>query len=383
MPLLGEHVTPVLPRRGRCSLFFLLGSGWGVFFTWLSWSPMSSWTYFGWSEATWRIILQAIPVLAWAALWTRFEQRAWVSARLGAVFGLGVIVGTVGWSAFTMPGLGYDENNWWGPLVVGGPILALVGAIVGAGLAALARFGVLQAVVQPDPPRLCWKCGYDLGLPLAPRCTECGTPPGRVRPRARGRFALLSGLVRSAPVALALAIVTIGSLAAYRAAKEIPPLRAFDRRFAGAEPVSTYIDLDLAKTAGRGVYSYTRAVGRLLTQQDSSGRRYQVSFTPSPRRDPDDPAMQVRVAMPAPPPFPGFDALLTDWGLVTVVADLDDEQARRVLRDGLPPGLLEALSARADTIGWRPMNATGSPGKREVVDPGPFFPPVVDGPRAE
>jgi hypothetical protein len=225
-------------------------------------------------------------------------------------------------------------------------------------------------VEQREDGSLCIACGYEMGA--ADPCPECGTTRADARPRGRRLDAAWRWIQRAARPVLVVIVLFGAGYAAWRVAVDYLPTRRFVERFdTGGSAAYAYVDSDQ-------IHLHTplpNSIGHTINLNDGTGRMILVSFHPRPPEG--LAAMQVRVCAPAthPPGWPVDAQRMTDWGMPgTVVADLNREQAERVIREGLPRGLVEAIVAKADEVGWKAgggINNMG--GQRFEVDAGPHF----------
>ena len=228
-----------------------------------------------------------------------------------------------------------------------------------------------QPIEQTDPPQLCYACGYEAGV--ADPCPECGICWKDARPRGVVLDSIWKWLQRSGRLALAIVLLLFSVYAGYRIATEYVSTRGFLARFGeGFRPVNAMHEL--AYAADPNDPTAWRCNGRVFPLDGESGRMILVTYLARTRRS--VPVMHVRICAPATAP-PGWSGRIedwTDWGAGTVVADLDRDQAERVIRDGLPRGLIDAIVAKAAKTGWKPSGGIhNSVGLRITVDPTPYF----------
>jgi hypothetical protein len=374
-PFLGEAVTLPMPRRGRLALAFLVGVGWAALLPWII-------VYSGplvvvppWRHAYYLFFVTLfVPTALWLMVWLRFEQRFWPTVRAGLMLGLGAGLYLVVVQMFRAPGLGVDTIAWSGPYVAANLAIpvALAGGLTAA-IVPLYRSVIFRAVPQTSPPRYCWRCGYDLGVPHTAACSECGVGMETAKPRGRRRLSVLGWVQRALFVlAMGLVLMTL-TMVAHRVVTQTIPVLRFQARFAGMERADGFITFSKPGSPPAQNISHTPAVGRFLPHADGLGPQFFVAFAPESR--PGAPAMQIRVAVPAPSSLQGGIRSM-DWGSSLVITDLTPDQAQTVIRYGVPPGLLVALSERAEEVSWRPTgSSSGRVWPRELVDATPFFPP--------
>ncbi len=224
-------------------------------------------------------------------------------------------------------------------------------------------------VEQTAPARLCFGCAYEMGE--ADPCPECGGWRSGTRPRGAWLDSGWMVLQRWSRLLLVVMLLAFTGYSGWRVKSDLLPTLRFLSRFdTGDNAAYAYIDEYLYTD---GVYA--PAIGRTIDLNDGTGRMILVSFNAAPPAH--LPMMQVRICAPAtlPPGWPTGAERMTDWGTPgTIVSRLDRDQTEWVLRDGLPRGLIDAIVAKADEVGWKAwggMHPGG--GQAIVIDPASYF----------
>lgn len=374
-----ERVVPRFESRGLWAVALLIGVGFGVVMT-AGLDPFAEWAVRRWPVAGIVLVVHAVvlPWLALGVLLGRTACRVRTCIGLAVIMNVGVVVASLLGSLRHTPGFGAQAGvpipNWR----IGLGFVATTAIVVAAILLGrwIGRLLFGAPIEQTEPPRLCWQCGYECGE--AERCPECGTVRAESRPRGRIEQGVWRLARRAAAPVLVIAAVAWAGYAAWRVGADYLPTRAYLRMFDGEKgwrPAYAHIDLlHGAKASGTGG-RYFNSIGRTQELEDGSGRLIQVSYwaiAPAGL-----PVMQVRICAEATLPlgWPPTAERFVDWGTPgTIVADLNREQADYVIRNGLPRGLVGAIVAKADEVGWKAgvgMNNMG--GQRIVIDPAPYF----------
>ncbi|MBX3402200.1 MAG: hypothetical protein KF699_02195 [Phycisphaeraceae bacterium] len=320
--------------------------------------------------------LMALPMVVIGVVLGRQPPPAWRVLLVAVWVVIGLSLGGTAASLVKSEGFGVGMQAYLVPLRVGivmiaywafASLLMLIGWWLARRL-----FGV--PLEQTDPPRYCWVCAYERGQ-IDP-CPECGTPAAAARPPLREAAAWRLARLGATP-ALALLAVGFAGYAAWRVSVDTLPTLRFVQKFdaeRGWTPTYAYIDhIHGADSRGLGG-RYLNATGFTRELGDGSGRMILVSYRALVPGD--LPVMQVRMCAEATLPlgWPPQGQRMTDWGSPgTIVADLNREQAEQVLKNGVPQGLIDAIVAEADRVGWKPWGGMQSGGTRIEIDPAPHF----------
>lgn len=381
MPLLGEQVTPALPRRGRLALPAVLGGLWGWFILRrFEYTPTRLQGGFLGMSGDWLwMALVVSPVVLWLLLFTRVEQRVRLVAVVGAIT---TFVGAVAlrvWFHLREPALGIDSPWWfsWSSLVM--PLaIALSGVVLGLVALAFSRVVLGRAVRQTNPARLCWGCGYDLGTPPAAKCPECGRGFSAVCERPLWIWRVVNVGQRATRPVFVLMLVVLGVVLTHRIVTEVVPARAFLGRFGKEARFNGTVICPVQ--AGMSLRSSERLPIEGSLSRVVSSPQLNAGFLVILTLD-SAPALRVWAVKDidwrkrAAPQYPVYL-----WP-TTPVAALTPAQTTRVLRDGLPPTMLRAMRQRAMR---QRANAPNGPiragGYRSAIieepfDPTPYFPP--------
>jgi len=312
--------------------------------------------------------LVVLPFLSYGVMLARLASRVGVFIAAAVIMNLGVFLAGAAISVSESLGFGAQVGLLPWQMLPAFAVTSVMGILCVLATRWLYRSLRYIPVEQTNPPRLCMRCAYEMGE--VERCPECGAWRERARPRGAWLDYDWMFVQRwSRPLVVVILLVLAG-YASWRIVTDYLPTRTFIRAFDTGRPAYAYID---GYWYQDGVYA--PSMGRTIDLNDGTGRMVLVSFNALP------PAglsmMQVRLCAPAtlPPGWPLGAERMTDWGLPrTIVADLNRDQAERVLREGLPPGLIDAIGAKADEVGWKPgggMQNVGGP--RLTIDAGPFF----------
>lgn len=374
-----DRVVPRFECRGLWAAAILIGVAYGAMMV-LFVDSLFEWAVSRWPVAG-IVVGVHLVVLPWVligVLLGRSPCRVRTCIGLAVVMNIGVFVANLLGHLTRVPGFGAQAGIPVPDWRVGLAFAATTGIVIAATL--LGRwFGRLlfgAPIEQTEPPRLCWACGYERGS--ADPCPECGVALAGSRPRGRVELGLWRLARRVAVPALVLAVVAWFGYASWRIRADYLPTRAYLRVFDAAkgwEPAYAYIDHLYGAVASGSGGRFFNSIGRTQDLGDGSGRMIQVSYWAMAPRG--LPVMQVRICAEAtlPAGWPAGTERFVDWGTpATIVADLNREQAERVIREGLPRGLVEAIVAKADELGWKAaggINAMG--GQRVEIDPAPHF----------
>lgn len=254
------------------------------------------------------------------------------------------------------------------PQLIAFTATSTIAAAVALAVWRLYRWLRFVPVEQREDGSLCIACGYEMG-PADP-CPECGTKRAGARPRGRridAAWRLLQWAAR--PAAAVLVLLTAGYFG-YRYWYDYLPTREFVAKFGvGQTPAYAFVDV-LPAGVQRGS-TFAGAVAYTVDLADGTERMLLVSFNNCVPRG--LPAMQIRMAAPA-PGWPVRPQRWLDWGIPeTIVADLNREQAEHVIRKGLSRSLVDAITAKADEVGWRAGGGMGAGGPRLVINAAPYF----------
>ncbi len=368
MPLFGERIVTRHPARGLNALTAIAGSVWALFT--LRFVPLGPPRWMVGLVPSWMFLIVVsvwlfCPVL-WLASWAFVVQRRRLHVAMGGIWFASVVISLELHTRSQQVALGIDSRyqRLSNPLIFS-TIGLVLGLTLGALVVWLVRTFVVRVTEQTDPARLCWRCGYDVGISMPPTCPECGRSPAHARPRWNRlhRTAMLTQRFARRVAALIICVLLVLLLRVY--VLEIRPVQAL-RRQLGAGSTVVYAELDPPQgLAGSGsLPMYDSAVGHVLHIRSGAAHGYLVAYNPRPRFG--LPPMQISLVVPG-------NVYVAQTGSPYIVADLTPDQARSVIQSGVPPALLDALSRRADELNWVPV---GSRGTREVVDPTPFFPIV-------
>lgn len=373
-----ERIVPPFPPRGLWPAMTLAGVCNGCALA-VCIDNLAEWLAVNWPVAGPIVLAHvvALPLVLLGFVLGRQPLRVRHVAMAAAAFVPGIMLAAMAASLTGSLGFGVDVSLLSFPvqmLTIAfaywflGSLLMLLGWWLSRRL-----FGV--PVAQTDPPRYCWVCAYERGA-IDP-CPECGTGAGSASAWLQGEAAAWRSVRRAALPALVALAVGFCAYAAWRVQADTLPTLRFVRAF-GAErgwtPAYAYID-HLYPPSPQGLRGrYLNSMGFTRELGDGSGRMILVSYralVPGGL-----PVMQVRLCAEAtlPPGWPAGAQRMTDWGAPgTIVADLNREQAERVVRHGVPPSLIDAMIAKADEVGWKPWGGMQSGGTRIEIDPAPHF----------
>jgi hypothetical protein len=311
------------------------------------------------------------PVLI--GLWLScLSQRRGQTAAAAALAGVAMLLASlfaamVLWSVHG----GTDWHDWPLPAFL---INLIIIAAVSAGVALLVRWlirSLLFTIVEQDGT-LCPRCGYRLGSAAITTCPECGTPADApvlafVRlHRASGwlqrRASLLAALLGAAmlvPLAIALHYRTL-------------PAARFLAAFPRTENTGRGIMMLRNQPSG---WHDSSCMTAWVPLAGNPTRALIILYIPD-RRSP-LPPMRLAVAATPVPPLAANMSPQINYGSPEIGCDLPRELAERIIREGLPPALIQALAAEANRTNWKPTSLpnglfTASP-QTYWIDPSPSF----------
>jgi hypothetical protein len=383
MPIFGVRVVPPFAVRGVILLSVTLGSLCGVaMIEEENWAFHFAQTGFMQSQLTplqVKILAIALTIgaglipAALIGLWLtclsqRRAQMAVAAALAGAAELLtSLLVHKVLWSVDG----GTDWSDW--PLSGFLTNLAIIAAI-SAGAALLIRWlvrVVLFTTIEQDGTR-CRRCGYLLGSPVITTCPECGSAADpsrlafarlhRVSDWMQRRALVPAGLLCAAM--LVQLVITVHF-------RTLPALRFLGAFPSGGNAVS---GLMIPREKPYGVHS--SCVASWVPVPDDSLRAVIILYVPDYRSS--LPPMRLAMAAtpgPTPPPMSGLQG---NFGSPEIGCDLSRDLAERIIREGIPPALIQALVAEADLANWQSTPAA-VPGwfttinQTHWIDPTPYF----------
>lgn len=363
MPLLAPRFVPPVPRpAGLAAAYLAVGLVLAPALD-LAWEPVLGWLsdhasgfFFAamMGVNAGMILLFLLPLI----FLCRITQRPLVVLPATAAYAAGATVGSLAATGLLRADGGADLSAW----LTGGAVLEQAGAaglfaVLGTIVWAVARF-VVRRVAEHAPGQCAW-CGYALGVTGVPVCPECGTATSPPRFRNPRSIALGLFLSRRGVALLAAVLLAGGAYAAWRTATRGLPSAAFYARF----PTADRLDISAfwPGAAHRGAHlEGTPCV--FVERAPGSDRGLFVWFDPQLRGD-----TPMMVGVAGRPPMPRFGPV---HGSVYVQSRLSRPQAEAVLRDGIPPGLADALYARAESVKWTPG---GTSGPVEIVPAAPHF----------
>jgi hypothetical protein len=235
---------------------------------------------------------------------------------------------------------------------------AAFGALCGLGAWAVSRQWLY--VIDEQTGTLCWRCGYDSGSTAIGVCPECAAPAAPERFRLAGFIAGFDRLARHGRAWLIVLVVGAAAWAGYRVATGVLPIYRFYAAFAGrATPPgpggspSCWLYVPPGKMPS-GMWDGAAAC---VPFADDPANGLLIAYWPAGPRNGSGPVrMRVQYAqMPVPIPMPAGAPPVSypDEGSTRIYADLDGEQARRVIAaKSVPAGLEQALRARAAELNW-------------------------------
>lgn len=227
-------------------------------------------------------------------------------------------------------------------------------------------------VVAEQSGSLCWRCGYDLGAASISVCPECGTQAAPAHFRLARPIRLFDRLARRGRVFLIMLAVSAGAWCTSRVFTRVIPTYQFYSAFGGwgqpGDPGHTWLYVPSGRTPS-GLWDGAAAC---LPFDDDPSRGLIVAYWPGgPPGAPRGIRMRIQyVQMPQPAAMPAGapPVCYPDEGSVRIYADLNAEQARRVVRENrVPPELAAALRNRATEQAWT-MPAGGPVGLRPVPE---------------
>lgn len=279
-----------------------------------------------------------------AVRFSRRCQRIWPVYRAGHAYWSSCFAGLWLTSVLLAPGSGAVPLFWYAVIIAAALVIGTVGGFTNLLIRQLSLL-FLQVIEQDGT--LCWQCGYRVGSPpTGPRCPECGTATtwkkplpilDRIGSLAKRRWPVVVGTLG---VACIIALVGL-----YR--HTISPKQRFaealadnDNQMSGAMVGTRTTTSHLAWEA-TGVWRDIRA---------DQTKVLMVLYEPHP--DPQQPPMQLRIgsltAVRLGPSVP------TD-GTPFVVCDLNDEQSKYALVNGVPESLIDAMVKAANDASWSPL----------------------------
>jgi hypothetical protein len=336
-------------------------------------------------------VLFLTPAIAFAMLITRVHPRFWRTILCGVFYGPCVSAGIFAVVIAEHPQILLFEQSqsqgvflWLSILMVA----AIYGAIVSGAVCACFAFGfgvehLIGRRVLTQTGAICWACGYDLGVPDARVCSECGKqfdPAARPRSgspillgvlaKARWPLFTLSLLVALCPVVYDL-VTTV-----------IPATRFLNARPTGwalkdASMIGTYV----WRTGSPGNCIRPISDGWWLPDPGSSAVGTIVQFLPDARAG--EPrivvsrANEFEFSIPSAAVIAGTPDPVKSLGpgSTHILARLSADQAAQVIATrSIPQGLIDALREQAESEGWTQTDPMKTPSSGEkTVDPSPYF----------
>jgi hypothetical protein len=350
----GVRVVPPYRSRGLASLSVLAGAlGFSTLMAYLQ-------TYPGWlllSSPTVQVSTSVgavlLPPAVLALILGRITHR--IRPHLVAALGYaaGFMVASVGVDVYQSADAGARASKILLPsLLVASVVVAALMTGLFLGVRWLVRALWFQTAEKTD--LMCVSCGYDRGSEAITRCPECGMPADCSRFRLAFLLTAAARLQRLAryalPVTVILTVIAAGWFVLYRTL----PVHRFYERFvaAGGTPGPGYV---YSCSLGLSTVVPAAAVS-VPVKGDLQGRALVLSYLPESSSAMS--AMNITVAVHDP------TTITPDVGTEWVYMILDREQANRIIRNGLPPGLAERLLKEADALGWKP-----NPGRTATVTP--------------
>ncbi len=266
---------------------------------------------------------------------------------------------------------GADWHDW--PLAAFLINLAIIAA-TSAGAALLIRWlvrSLLFTTIDQDGTR-CTRCGYQLGSPLITTCPECGTPAGSARLAFARLHRASRWLQRRAPVLIALlgaaVLLQLGVTIHFRTLPALRFLTAFPRTENAGPGVM------VARPAPPGSYD-SSCLAAWIALPDGSSRAVIILYVPD-QRSPLPPMRLALAATPGPPPATGV-GFQANYGTPEIGCDLPRDLAERIIREGVPRALIQALAAEAGRANWTPTPAPVgvffATDQAHWIDPAPYF----------
>lgn len=374
-------VTPLGPTRGRLPWLaveagLIHGAGYSILLEggWNFWVPSLGLPR-PLSTALFLIPL-VVPTVLIAAVVARRV------ARMRTVLGFGVtmmagfilaagIVSTLHFSTPVQVPRALDLS--WSMLVVAAA--ALVYGVLAGWFGWWVSRAVLPHVVE-QTGTLCWGCGYDRGpgpISVCPECARPAEPDRRAGPRWTAAFDRLAARARTVTTLLLIAFAAWSGWQIFTRILPVQRFYAAFRETSVPEPSSQSPWCWLYVPPGAMPSGVWDGAAACVPFADDPGRGVIVAYWPGGPRNAGGGGVRMRVQyaqMPQPVVLPAGvpPVAYPDEGSTRVYADLDARQARMVVAAGrVPPGLVEALRARAAEVGWN-MPAGGAVGLRPVPE---------------
>ncbi|HMN40068.1 MAG TPA: hypothetical protein PKE29_04430 [Phycisphaerales bacterium] len=311
-------------------------------------------------------LVPGIAIGLWlSCLSQRLRQTAIAAALAGAATMLSsLFLGRV----LLSPDGGTDWQGW---PPIGFAINLIIISFISAAAALLVRWLIrtlLFTTVEQDGTR-CSRCGYQLGSPTITTCPECGVPANPTRLAFHRLHRASAFLLSNARILAGVFIVAmLIPLALAIHGRTIPSLRFFSK-FTNND--SGVLGMMIPRDVGGGT---SNCISAWTPIPGDTTRAIIILYVPDQRSP--LPAMRLAVAEtpgPSPPSGPGFQ---TNYGAPEIGCDLPRDLAERVVREGIPPALIRALTTEADNARWNPtptpvgwFTANAS----VWIDPAPYF----------